>query len=264
MRNSYWSSSKFAEFVRMCCAAPIKPEAATAEEWATWRKYFQSNHKFAYWFVEEFLDNAQDVVYWPSDKLNDVRTYVINRFVDKLHYLPTRFKPGDYYELDDRLLHGMFESLVDFVECEKAHMELMCNSKENELPWWYHSWITRWKSIRSREIGMKYLKWEADLDKNEENMDNGQADHARETIALYTWWKDVRPVRPDPYDVSGWSDICAKHDSLDDLLSDNKNEEEEKESKDSLNNLWQIEKQYDDEDEQMMIRLIKIRKGLWT
>lgn len=276
MRRDYWSNSYFAEWIRVMFGAPLKPAAATGDEWHEWHQAFKANHKITYWFLEEFLDKAQDFVYWPIDKYDDVRIYFINRFVDKTHYLPTKLKAGQYHELDNRILNGLFESLVDFVECEKANMELVCNPKENvELdPWWHKSRIFRWRHIRSRELGMKYLDWETKLNEDipEENKEdqevllNGQAALARETIALYTWWKDVRPARPDAYDASGWSALCKERRERDGdcFLCEDKTDEARQKTKAALELVEKIETQYEQEDEQMIIRLIKIRRGLWT
>jgi hypothetical protein len=265
MRNNYWSCSSVSKFIRDWCGAPKKPEAASTDGWDAWEEDFKSNHKVVYWFTEEFLNTLQDVICWPIDKLRDIQMYIINRFVDKIHYLPTRLPPGKYYEIDDRVLRGMFETLVDFVECEKAHMELICSPKDNKAPWWYNFRGTRWKHIRSRELGMKYLNWEMALDQGEhdENYFNGseQAGQAREVVALYTWWKDVRPNRPNVHEASGWHDICNKRDIF---SNKERTEEEELAITNSLNKLHQLEQMYNDEDEQMMIRLVKILKGLWT
>lgn len=50
------------------------------------------------------------------------------------------------------------------------------------------------------------------MDKNDP--DYGKPTHqalaAQETFALYKWWKEERPKRPDPIDASGWSDFCEK------------------------------------------------------
>ncbi len=95
-----------------------------------------------------------------------------------------------------------------------------------------------------------------------------QAECAIETLVLYHWWKEIRPARPDPYDVSGWSELCerrraAKTDD-DCLWIEDQTDEERSETRASLDVCGKLEEEYDKEDEFMMIRLIKIRRGLWT
>jgi hypothetical protein len=84
---------------------------------------------------------------------------------------------------------------------------------------------------------------------------------AQEIKYLYTWWKDVRPNRPDPAKVSGWDKVCDKWD----ILSDKDNCEEKKSEVDAAREKNDaIEKEYEDEDTRMMKRLIDVRKALWT
>jgi len=100
--------------------------------------------------------------------------------------------------------------------------------------------------------------------RNEYNTLTPQALGAKEVFELYTWWKTARRLRPDPYDVSDWSDYYEKrHKDIESLFED-KSEEEKAESRAILDKMNSIEKAYDEEDEAMMIRLIKIRHSLWT
>jgi hypothetical protein len=86
-------------------------------------------------------------------------------------------------------------------------------------------------------------------------------DDAQEIKYLYTWWKDVRPHRPDPDQVSGWDKVCDKWN----ILSDKDNCEEKKSEVDAARKKYDaLEKEYEDEDTRMMKRLIDVRKALWT
>jgi hypothetical protein len=126
---------------------------------------------------------------------------------------------------------------------------------------------------------MEYLTWASGLtvgeDMGAEPGSKGygeptwQAKAAKEIIELYTWWTVTYRNRPDPYEASGWTDYCeasraANGGSLWGSLSADKTPELKKASKLSLNKLRKIEATYEKEDEQMMIRLIKIRQSLWT
>ena len=92
------------------------------------------------------------------------------------------------------------------------------------------------------------------------------------------WWKDVRPLRPDPHDASGWSDWCNQRraealaraepgDTAADLAwigGDDETPKQRMTSTKLANLAHQIERDYEEEDEQMMIRLIRVRHALWT
>ena len=93
-----------------------------------------------------------------------------------------------------------------------------------------------------------------------------QAKAAREILELYRWWKEVYPNRPDVHDVSGWTAYCnmRREKGYHLLDMEDKSPEEAEWCRTALDKSHEIEKQYNDEDEAMMIRLIKIRESLWT
>lgn len=130
-RGNYWSNSFFANWMLRTFAkgAVPKPESATLKEWKEWRKSTQTDSPIVYWFVEELLDKLQNFINYPYDKLCDARYYLYNRFIDKKHYLKTGLKPGQWYEMDTRLLHGLFTELVDFVEIENAWHHVICDNE---------------------------------------------------------------------------------------------------------------------------------------
>jgi hypothetical protein len=153
----------------------------------------------------------------------------------------------------------------------------MWNEEERvkyNVPWWRSGWL-RWRTWRCPEAGLAYLNWASTLT-NEEFLDDDkksqaeptyQANAAKEIIELYTWWTVTYRNRPDPYDASGWTAYCeASREANGGRLSfsGDKTPELKKTSKKALDKLKKIEKSYEDEDETMMIRLIKIRQSLWT
>jgi hypothetical protein len=86
---------------------------------------------------------------------------------------------------------------------------------------------------------------------------------------LYRWWKEVYPNRPDAHDASGWSRYCElkrKEHGENGLsfMKESKDPELRALGDAALIKSHEIEQAYDAEDEEMMIRLIKIRNGLWT
>jgi hypothetical protein len=123
---------------------------------------------------------------------------------------------------------------------------------------------------------MEYLKWASGLtnaefldeDKKHEAEPTYQANAAKEIIELYTWWTVTYRNRPDPYEASGWSAYCdLSREQNGGKLSwsgNDKTPELKKMSNKAHKLLHKIEADYAKEDEEMMIRLIKIRESLWT
>ena len=277
--SNYWSCSKFADWIR----GTNKLSAGTSEEWDEWTTRAQMKHNFRYWLAEEALGHIQDFVTWPARKLNDVRYYINNRWVSRSHSLtahPRDIKPGNWCDVGNRFLPCLFNELVDFVEIEQAWHHCIWSDeakKEFEVPWWRKGWL-RWRTWRSPEAGMAYLTWASGL-VVDENMGaepgskgfgelTYQAKAAKEIIELYTWWTVTYRNRPDPYDASGWSTHCeamrVKYPGSMWSSLNSKDPEDRKASDKAHKLLQKIEADYEKEDEQMMIRLIKIRQSLWT
>ena len=275
MRN-YWTCSKFADWLR----GTPKPGAATSEGWDEWTKKAKSAHPIRYWIADDVLDFLQTVVYYIPERLNDVRYYINNRWVSKSHALtahPRDIRPGRWSDVGNRFLPCLFNELVNFVEIEQAWHYVMWNEEERvkyNVPWYRSGWL-RWRTWRCPEAGLAYLDWASNLT-NEEFLDDDkkhlaepthQAKAAKEIKELYTWWTTTYRNRPDPYDVSGWTAYCEESRAANGgklSFGGDKSPKLKKASKLALNELHKIEKAYEKEDEQMMIRLIKVRQGLWT
>lgn len=193
---------------------------------------------------------------------------------------PKDIKPGQWCDVGNRFLPCLFNELVDFIEIETAWSHIAWGSKEDRAkydPPFYASGWFRWRTWRSAQAGIDHLNWASSLviDENmgvetgDENYGKptGQAVGAKELLELYTWWTKVYPNRQDPHDASGWSALCAKRHAAypdDGFLFDDRTPGEREETRRVLDLSTELEKQYDKEDEEMMIRLIKIRDSLWT
>jgi hypothetical protein len=277
MRSHYWTCSKFADWLR----GTPKLKCGTSEEWDAWYATSAKAHPIRYWIAEEGLDHIQKIIYYIPDKLNDVRYYINNRWVSRTHSLtahPRDIKPGTWRDVGNRFLPCLFNELVDFVEIEQAwhHCIWSDDAKTKfETPWWRKGWL-RWRTWRCPEAGMEYLKWASTLT-NEEFLEEGekhkaeptyQAKAAREIIELYTWWTVTYRNRPDAMEASGWSAHCdamrVKYPGSFFSSLNSKDPEDRKASNKAHKLMDKIEKAYAKEDEEMMIRLIKIRESLWT
>ena len=276
MRSHYWTIGKFADWVR----GTPGPGALTSEGWDAWHTKAQAAHPIRYWIAEEGLDHLQKFVYYIPDKLNDVRYYINNRWITRSHSLtahPRNIKPGDWCDVGNRFLPCLFNELVDFVEIEQAwHHCIWSDDAKTKfnVPWYRKGWL-RLRTWRCAEAGMEYLRWAETLT-NEEFLEEGekhkaeptyQAKAAKEIIQLYTWWTVTYRNRPDPYEASGWTAACeasriANGGRLN--FSGDKDPVLKKASDKAHKLLQKIEADYEKEDEEMMIRLIKIRGSLWT
>lgn len=268
----YWSCSKFANWVR----GTPKPRAGTSREWREWKQTAKSAHPVRFWLAEEGLDYVQDFLKWPINRLHSVKYYINNRWVSRTHTLTSTLEKGKWHEFNTRLLHCMFDEMVNYVEVEEAWSNILWDEdarKKYKAPFYAVGWF-RSRTWRCPEAGLDKLKWAAKLT-NEEWLDDDrkhlaepthQALTAQELLVLYNWWKNVRPNRPDPHDASGWTDICEgrRKSGRDFLDFEDRSDQEAADSSRALDLCHEIEERYEQEDEEMMIRLIKIRRGMWT
>ena len=243
-RLHHWTCSRVAEYI-------LGEKKPLALEWDAWDKYYidlQKRKPIRYWISQKFLKYLQNILYYPYDIYHSIRVYIRNRWIDKLQYLDTGLKPGHYYEFDDRILHGLFNELVNFVEIELAHLSLWDQHKKYKF-----------KNGRCIEAAYDYFDWASKLkDTNEKGKKivSRQAKDARRIKKLYEWWKNVRPNRIDPSVKSGWD---KEYEEI-----EKNGYKSKKTSYKTILKKQNIEDQYDAEDESMMIELIKLRKSLWT
>ena len=280
MRNHYWTCSKFADWLR----GTAKLSAGTSEEWDNWTTQAQMKHSFRYWLAEEGLDYLQKIVFWPTDKLYDLKYYINNRFITRTHALtahPRDIKPGQWRDVGNRFLPCLFNELQDFVEVELAWWQIAwadpAEKAKYNAPFWSTGWF-RWRTWRCPEAGLDNLKWQSELRWKEDEVGKDfvglgeytpQAKNAQEIIALYKWWTEVYHQRPDPHDAGGWSEYCERkrQEHGDEGLSffkESKNPELRAFGDAALKKTHEIEAAYEAEDEEMLVRLIKVRHALWT
>ena len=275
MRN-YWSCSKFADWIR----GTIKGDAKTSQGWREWEDSARTQHPVRYWIAEKGLDMLQDIIFYIPDKLYSVKYYINNRWVTKTHALtahPRDIKPGCWRDVGYRFLPCLFNELQDFVEVEQAWHHVMWDAaarKKYKTPWWGVGWF-RWRTWRCPEAGVAYLIWASELRADESwgmkpgDKGYGELTHqalaAQEILTLYRWWTETYRNRPDAMDASGWSAVCDKmRDSALDLLEDTKDPVLRREKDRAHKLLQKIEAEYEKEEDEMLIRLIKVRKNLWT
>lgn len=279
--SNYWSCSPFADWLR----GTKKLSAGTAEQWDDWTTAAQMKHNFRYWLAEEGLSHLQDFVTWPIRKIYDIKYYINNRFVTRTHALTAHardIKPGQWCDVGNRFLPCLFNELVDFVEIELAWWHIAWADKEEKAkynaPFYATGWF-RWRTWRCPQAGLDNLEWQRSLTMGEDwGVDKDSSDYgkptpqavkAQEILDLYRWWKDVYPNRPDAHDASGWTEYCElkrkEHGETGlSFMKESANPETRALGDAALMKTHEIEQAYEAEDTEMMIRLIKVRHGLWT
>lgn len=256
-RYNYWSHSRLANLIRKIGGLE-KPRSATMEQWIDWEDRSIATNKFAFWIVEELFNKMQNIACYPGDVCHAFRVYYRNRFCDKIHYLKTGLKPGEWYEFDQRLLHGMFGALVDFVEGECGYS---WNAKTQPTLLQTAISYATWTSITNKQQGIDELKANIAIGTDQPS----QSASYQKIFDLYMWWTIERPNRPDPYEVAEY-DLTPAVDENGKRLSIFKTMKliDSKDRQAKYKIVKQIQQQYEDEDTQKMIELIEIRHTLWT
>lgn len=190
-------------------------------------------------------------------KLHDAKWWLYHRFHPKHRYnlVHTGLKPG-YYDKDWLMFNACFNLLKDYVEGEMSWMALICSDDERaKIPWWmsmnrYHKkhckrlalgYLTYWEKVSEEEADRVWcMTPEALYDTRRED---------KEILDLYLWWIETRPNRPDPYDgcyesKPGYVKAIVPNEKLEEAFNQ--------------------EMAYDKEDDEMLVRLVNIRRRLWT
>lgn len=276
--SRHYTSSKIVNWLRKKIFNLDKPTSLPWGKWDEWEENTKANRPVAFFFTESLPNAIEWIPAHSIDYLDKLRIYLVNR-MNHSHGLISSLEKGKYHEFENRLLYGMFDSYVEFIEVEEANMHVVfadSEQKKYKRPWWYEFRILRWcKSWRCPEAAIDHLKWEMSLSDKDINdpmagIDNHQAIAAREKMALYTWWKHIRPSRGEAWAESGfkafWSDMDTKYGgNWVGLGGTSKLTVEEEAKYNELSSAQDaLEEQWADEDDQMMVRLIKIRRNLWT
>lgn len=289
MPSRYYQDLRLFEWLRKSVFKIDKPAALEWGGWDRWKEQTRKDHPVGYFMTETLPDWLEKPADWFIDPIYSVKYYIVNRWIDKTHAMVSNLEKGKWHEFEERLLHCMFDELVNYVEIELAWSHIAWSDKEARAkyhaPWHATGWF-RTRTWRCAQAGLDHLHWEQGLTWNAEEVGEDselagkrtpQAERADEILALYTWWKDVRPVRGDAWVVTGfrefWNAMDAKYDEPGDEKTSwmGFKKTGKKLTDDEDAEYWRLHKLVDaqeeawhQEDEDMMIRLIKIRRGLWT
>lgn len=177
------------------------------------------------------------------------RTILLNRFRRRHNIVKMdALKASNWTDCDTRLFEASFQILVEYVEYELAWMQLITESKAR----WYHRWF---RIKDARELALRYLNWEMQLGDDSPS----QSEAATEICELYLWYRDTRPTRSDPFANVGERGVEMK--PTDDGMYIMEMSDE---YRDSLMTAARLEEEYEEVDTAQLVRLMKIRRNMWT
>lgn len=268
--NRYYAGSTPFRWLRKKLGVK-KPTALGWGEWAKWENNLKAERPIAHFLTETLPDWCELPGKLFYDPIDNARYRFLNRFVDQTHVLNTGLKKGEYHPMETRILYGLFNELVDFVEVDMAWKHFWClddrGREKYNVPAWYRLRFLRWNRWRCADAGLDYLNWEAELGEESPR----QAEKAKETLRLYNWWKTMRPDRPeDSWEPTGfrafWHEMDAKYGDDNWLLGPNKKmtKAEEATYKRLSKATDDLEQSWYDEDTRMLHRIINLRTDLNT
>lgn len=243
------------------------PEAATSQEWADWHAVVRLRHPVVYSLCVQGPRRLNRL----GDRLLDPFRHALNavryRVVDRYHVIPTGLDPG-YHQIEDRLLHGAFQLLVDHIEVELASIQLRTTEALRAVYRVSVRGVFR-RRVRSADAGLAYLAWGAELRYESEEVGEAlameseltpQAAACREMRELYVWWTLTRPARPEPYAASGYEALCAASDAARGFMCNGV--QRDPDASGALDHMHALEQGYAVENTEMLVRLARVRQSL--
>lgn len=237
--------------------------------------------------IKKLLRKFKYYARYPLQSFKDLERYIAYRTYDNYRVVKADL-PAGFYEPGDLLLPISFALLKKFVEVNLAYQALW--SHEDKAPKWLK--ISEYlpsplsdiitPDLVSRELGMLALEDQIEsIQKDNMYSPQHREEHLhtwKEIKELYIWWTDLRPKRGEPGDVSGFYEICETlrikngnvHKFIPIAGSTCKSMQfsgsaaDYKAYSDASDRMWEEEKRQNKEDEEMLIRLVKIKEHLWS
>jgi len=240
---------------------PDMPEALEPGKWAEWDAEQKKNTPIRWFFADTVPDFFNENLVWPIER--NYRKFKARWIHKEWMIVPRGLDKYEYVENDTLMIHAMFEILENFVMNEKSYMWHVFSDD-----------IPAPKNDEERfDYAMKHLDWEIalcgenDLQNSWKCGKQSQSHVAKETKELYLWWKYDRPERTDPFENMWYQKYheMRKARGFDEFSLKNDNTPAEEEIyKKAMDLSTELENDYRKEDEEMMIRLVKIAPGMWT
>lgn len=181
--------------------------------------------------------------------------YIHNRWInpsDRVIIKHPDFPQGHYHDTDYVMMYVLFQLMVDYVELECGNF--LSTRFENGWQTWYRRFrelpVIHWLVPAPRHAlrGLHHLRWEMSVKEHP-----SQSEAAKELFTLYRFWKHERPARIDPFE--------AYHNLREG--KDWKGPKTEQEDRLFLEAVT-LEERYNQEDTDMLTRIVKVRNCMWT
>ncbi len=221
---------------------PVFPKVAgTIKEFSDWRKKLTAEYPIRYKIITARKNLYKRLILLPKIRLKDAYWWVQYRVNPKHKYTTIKLKrldPG-YHDPETLLFYSMFEIFEEFMKTQLA---------DSHVKW-----------VLTKD---DFEKWMIEDDpKSVEKEIKSRNDLWDEMNAIYDWWIDVYPNREDtlpeyPTLPKEWGLLSVFNEDFDD-------EEIMIEYKRVIKIHLEMEEGWNKEDEEMMIRLVKIHANLW-
>ena len=216
-------------------------------------------------FIRDF---REDVEYYgiihalTPQWLNRAKLFLLDHLWYRYNVLKIKSLTAHYADRDNVLLHANFQVLTDFVEKElipcEQHELFDLVKEERQLREYYGQGIDI-----DKENAEKFIQQSLDSLKR-------QNESTQEILDLYHWWKNREKRTWPEYCYFGTSgkgigelNKYGEYDLYE--MSDSEGTEEEKIKYKTHRDEWgKVDDAYEKEDDDMLNRLIKIRRHLWT
>jgi hypothetical protein len=240
------------------------PGSMSSKGWRLFDKEFKEKAPIRYFFDKSFKRSVILPIKW---KFGHISNWIRFRTYDKYHKIDSGLKPG-YYDTDTLMINVNFNLLKEFVEVEQARQTYYWSDEyKKKAGFWekHMPYYRKFVSFRRSDLGIKHFEWAATLDDPKlppMERSERQARDAREILILYKWWVTDRPARKEvehpEFSDQGLGTLGSFDADFDKTAPDYVKYIE------SIQNSGNQEEAWHKEDEEMLIRLIKIRQGLWT
>jgi hypothetical protein len=239
------------------------PGAMSSKGWRLFDKEFKERAPIRHWIDNDFKKICVYPIQW---KYEAVSNWIRYRTYDRYHIVSTGLEPN-YHSIDKLMLHVNFNMLKDFIEVEQAWRTYSWSDEYKSASWFekHMPFYRTFYKFRRPDLGIQHLDWAATLD-DPALPPNERSDHqaitAREIKLLYIWWTQIRPARvehthPD-YEQQGLGFLGFFDIDFD------KDAEDYKKYIASMDAINEQAEDWEKEDEEMLIRLIRVRRSLWT
>lgn len=239
------------------------PGSMTSKGWRLFNKEYKERAPIRHWIMHDFRYGCIMPIKWKYEAIHDWIRY---RTYDRYHVVDTGLEPS-YHDVTRQMLHVNFNLLKEFVEVEQAWSAYCWSDERKTASWWekHMPFYHRVFPFSRPELGIKHFEWASTLDDPNlpphERCDH-QAVAAREILVLYKWWIEDRPARKEiehvPHDDQGLGTMSSLDDDFD------REAEDYKAHVASMDAAAKQEEDWNNEDEAMLIRLMKVRRSLWT